>query len=354
MNIVKQMRDEVSGETLGKLSSLLGVEDEAADVAAHAAGPALLASLTGLAAPGKGAEKLTDVLDSLDEFDFAAMLDADSSALLQKGGDLLNNLFGEGMLNNLSDAVARFAGIGAGAARNLLAYLAPLVLGRVATLWRSRGGDAEALPGLLAEQKNNIADAMPAGFSLAGVPELAKFRDTVRPAAGSQTTAPSTAGWAIPLAILALGAFLLWAYMRPKQVAEMASPPEPTTAMKPVVTPETPQQPDVKQLTDSLQSIFQSAGETFAKIEDAATAEAAQPQLRELNDQLDAAIKELGKLPQLGQSLVRNFVKEQFALLREQKERVSLIPAVKSEVKTLIDEIVNKIKQLSGENQASP
>jgi Bacterial protein of unknown function (DUF937) len=358
MNVVKQILDELSGDSLNKLSSLLGVDEEAAGLAVGAAAPSLLAGLADLASQGEGARKLTGALGGLGETaleSFGEALGGDTDSLFQKGVGLLSSLFGERLLNSLSGAIAKYAGISSGTAKNLLTYLAPMILDKVAILWRSRGGNASALTSLFAEQKKNIADAMPAGFPLSDVPGLAKFGDAARTAGRrAEIAKPSAASWAVPLALVLVAAFLLWSYMRPKPGADQAAAPsERTTAMKPVV-PESPESQEAAELTDSLKGIFQSAGETFAQIENAATADNAMPQLRELNTKLDAALASLDKLPQIAQNSVRKFVDEQFGPLDKKIKEIGLIPTLRSEVKTLIDEIVTKFKQLSGAVRETP
>lgn len=358
MNFVKQIVDELSGDSLNQLSSLLDVDEETAGSAVGAAAPSLLAGLAGLASQGDGAHKLTGALGGLGDAgqgNFSELLGGDTNALFQQGGSLLNNLFGAGLLSRLSDAVAKYAGINVETAKNLLTYLAPMILGKVAAIWRSRGGNASALTSLFAEQKKNITDAMPAGFTLPAVPGLGKFSDAARTAGRrAETAAPSAASWVVPLALVLLAGFLLWSYLKPKPSDEQAAAnAERTTAMKPIVT-ESPESSEVAQLTESLKGIFQSAGKTFAQIENEATAAAAMPELKELNSKLDEARESLEKLPQIGRTAVRKFVGEQFEPLKEQIDKIGLIPTIKGEVKTLIDEIVKKFNELSGENRESP
>jgi hypothetical protein len=359
MNLVRQIVDELSGDVLGKLSSLLGIDSETTESAAGAAVPSLLAGLAGLASQEDGARKLTSALGGLDQGmvgNFGQLLGGDASALAQKGGSLLGSLLGDGMLNNFSNAISRFTGLNIATTKSLLTYLAPLVLGKVAAQWRSRGGNASALTSLFSEQKKNIADAVPAGFSLPDVPGLAKFGAAARTAGRTAETASrSVASWAVPLALALVAAFLLWNYLQPRQpvnpaAAEaQADKAERTTALKPVV-PEMPAVGDVAQLTDSLTGIFKSATDTFSGIKDAASAESAMPQLKELSMKLDTARAALGKLPEMGQGTIRQFVDEHFAALKDKIEAAGLIPGIRAEIKALIDEIVNKIKELSSED----
>lgn len=359
MNFVNQILDELSGDTVSQLGGLLGLDDETAAVATSAAAPSLLAGLASLVTQSDGARKLTNTLGGLGEGSWGSMADllgGDANAALQKGGGLLNSLFSATLLNGLANSIAKYAGINAATARNLLSYLAPFVLGKVAGIWRSRGGDASALTSFMAEQKENIADALPAGFSLADVPGLSRFSAPAH-AAGRRAEAAtsSAASWVVPLAVLLVGVMLIWNFIRPREVAEQPrADAERTTTMKPVV-PEAPALgAETTALTDSLRGIIASAGETLGKVENAATAEAVEPKLEELRKSLDSALASLGKLPEISKNTVRKFVAGELSPVKEQIERVGRIDGLPAPIRDLIVAIVHKFQQLSGELETSP
>src|SRR5262245_25097774 len=88
MNLVKQITEQLNDETLGKLSSLLGTDQETAGAAATATVPTLLAGLAGMASRPEGAKKLTDTLSGIDTSSFgnlAQLLGGDTSSLLGRG-----------------------------------------------------------------------------------------------------------------------------------------------------------------------------------------------------------------------------------------------------------------------------
>jgi len=82
--------------------------------------------------------------------------------------------------------------------------LAPVIMGTIAGQPAARGGDASALGSLLASQKDNIAKAMPPGFSnlLSGTGLLEKFgmAGTATAAAGEATRAASSTARAVSTA----------------------------------------------------------------------------------------------------------------------------------------------------------
>jgi hypothetical protein len=357
MNLVKLITDQLSSDALGKLCALLGVDSESAESAAGTAVPSLLAGLAGLATQEEGVRKLTGVLNSLDEGmfgNFDRMLSGDTGGLQQKGGSLLNSLFGDSLSNNLATAISRFTGLDAGTAKSLLAYLLPLVLGRVASQWRNQGGTPGALKNLFADQKRNIADAVPSGFSLDDVPGLGRLGDVARSTAhaakGAERATRSTASTLLPLALLLLGAFLLWSFWRNRPEAmqagaEKAAEAEKVTVMKPVA-PESLDMPEVTRMKDDLAETVKTFGEALAGIKDAASAEAALPQLEELNRKIDAMKNTLRNLPEAGRTTLQTFVHEQIDPLKRQASDTLSLPGLSERIKTLINEIVRKLEEL--------
>jgi hypothetical protein len=236
----------------------------------------------------------------------------------------LGSLFGDGMITGLSNAISRFTGINPGTARSMLAYVLPMILGKVAGQWRSAGGTANALTSLFADQKRNIADAAPAGFSLADIPGWPDAGDVSRAAAHTQHRATeraeagagSVANWLLPLAVLLVGGFLLWNFLKPRPENPVASKPaaqtEPqsTTVLKPV-TPEIPALSDVARTTNELKSILTTASADLGTITDVATAEAAMPKLEALKTKLDGIQTSWAKLPESSQPALREVVNEQ-------------------------------------------
>src|SRR5262249_36955712 len=129
--------------------------------------------------------------------------------------DLLNSLLGGSTLSGIVNAVARFATIAPGAAQKLIGYLTPIVLGAISSQLAGKSATTQALAGLLATEKSNIASAIPAGLSLRDVPGLAAAGSAaVRSAAqGVESAGSSLARWLLPLAAVAALGLLLWRFM---------------------------------------------------------------------------------------------------------------------------------------------
>jgi hypothetical protein len=355
MNLVKQIVDQLSGDTLRKLGSLLGMDSETAGYAASAAVPSLLASLAGMASREEGARKLTGTLGSMETGgfnDFAQLLDGDASGLVQQGASLLGSLFGDNRLTGLIGAIGNYAGLSGNATKSLLAYLLPLVLGKVAQQWKNKGGTLQALTSLFADEREHIAEAVPAGFSLSDIPGM---DDMARAAAGSsrRTAEPakrSSASWIMPLALLLVGGFLLWQFLQARPNAQQAADrnateSEPTTVMKPVV-PDAIDVPDIAHMRDDLTGVFRSLDTTISEIKDAASAESAMPQLEELSRKIDGIGGTLRSLPEAGRNTLQQFVAEHLGELKAKVMDTLAIPGLSDRIRALINEIVRKLEDL--------
>jgi hypothetical protein len=361
MNICKEIIDQLPADGLNKLSSLIGSDSETTSYAISAAVPALMSGLAGLASREDGAKKLTNAigqLGSVDMGDFARNLSGDANSLAQNGTSLLHGLFGDSVLSGLTNAISKYAGLGAGAAKGLLAFLAPMVLGKVANIWRGRGATPQALTSLFAEQRENIADCAPAGLALSDIPGWPAAKYAVRSAADTgrravavgESSAPSIAKWAIPLALALLGAFLLWTFLkdRPNREATADRTKEASqevTAMKPVA-PATTAVPTVESASRELQELYTRAGEVMASISDAASAEAAEPQLEELSAKIDATRTLLRQLPASARTTVQKVADQQLVTFKDQAATTLETPELPADIKSLITQIIQKLSEL--------
>jgi hypothetical protein len=358
MNLVSEIMDRCSGEVLRKLSSLLNTDDDTASYAANAAVPSMLAGLASIAGQGDGAKKLSSALNGLGAAnidDVAGMLRGDADAVAQRGTNLLGSVFGDNMISGLASAIGKYSGLAGDSIRKLLALLAPMVLGKVASAWKAQGSTPQALTNLLASQRHNIAEAMPAGFSLADVPGWSSMKNAAaaasaaahRSAATAETGARSAASWAVPLALGALGLLLIWNFMRPRQDASAvadrtARSTQEVTSMKPVV-PGASTAANVGQVGDDLRSLLTTAGHVMGGITDAASAEAARPQLEELGTKIDSVQGLLAQLPAAGIRSLRTTADQSIASLKDQATKTLKTPGLAADIRSLIEQILRKL-----------
>jgi len=357
MNLVKLITDQISSDALAKLCSILGIDRDTAESAINAAVPTLLASLGGLASQEDGMRKLTSTLGDLDESTFGSfdrLMGGDTNTLRQEGGGLLNNLLGDGLTGSIATAISRFTGVAPDTVKSLLAYLAPVVIGRVASQWQNLGGTPSALKSLFADQKRYIEDALPAGFALSDVSGLNRLGDVGRAAAHTAKQADvatrSLASTLIPLLLLIAGGFLIWNIWTNRSAPEQAevkpatAQPEAVVAMKPV-TPEVAV-PEISSIQQQLDSLFASLGTVMGEIKDAASADAAAPKLEQLLPELDQLSAAWQRVPDTGRATLSSFLNENLTKIRQQAEQILALPGLAERIRALINEIIGKLDGL--------
>jgi hypothetical protein len=357
MNLVKEIIDRCSGEAARQIGAKLGIDEDTACDAVTAAVPAMLSGMGSIASREDGARKLTSAISSMGSSnmdDMAGMLRGNADDLADRGSSLLGSLFGEGMISNLASSLGRYTGLSGGAMKNLLAMIAPLVIGKVGSAWKAKGGTPQALTNLFADQRNNIAEAMPAGFSLADTPDWSTPQRAAPAMASTERYARpekrSMASWAVPLALGALACLLLWSFMRPRDEGAVADRPaaEPrqeVTALKPV-DGAAPTAAEVTRLQDDLRGTIATADKVFAGITNAETAEAARPQLAALAARIDVLQQSISQLPATSVDSLRETADQSMTDLRERGATALETPGLSAELRTLIDGILQKLDSL--------
>src|SRR6516165_3433703 len=169
INLVSLVTQFLTPEMIGRIASALGFDRTITQKAIIAAIPAILAAFSKVATQPSGAQKLADVAkqqsSALDSF--ANVLGkGGQSSFIDQGSQLLSSLLGGRDQNALAQAVGKFAGLGQDGAGSLLGMLAPVVMGTIGRQRQEgRSLGASGITSLLASQKDNIAAALPTGFS---------------------------------------------------------------------------------------------------------------------------------------------------------------------------------------------
>jgi hypothetical protein len=383
MNLVDSIKDQLTSEVTGKLSSLLGGGEAQVKSALGAAVPALLSALSGAASSG-GADQIASALrkfDSSSARNLTSQLTSNPEQALEQGGSLLGSLFGGNTLSGLASTVARFLGQDSNMVKKLLGYISPLVLGTIAKQFQSQGEPitARGLTDLFSQQKSNIASALPSGLSLASVPGLS---DISSAAAGAAKSAQRTAEAAksptspalkalVPLAILALVGFLAWQYfggrradipnakakaesitkhttLRPvTETASKAASAVSDTASK-AASAAASALPDVSAVTKDLTSVFTDATESLNGIKDVPSAEAAAPKLNDLTKKIDGLRAMFDKIPATAREAITKIATDNLSKLSALIEKVLAIPGVKEKIGPTLEGILTKLRAFEG------
>jgi hypothetical protein len=375
-NLVSLVMQFLTPDLIGRIAAALGLDRNMVQSAITAVVPALLAGLTSAAAKPGGAQNVVDaikqqsgVLDS-----FAKTLGSGGqSSLIDTGSRLLTSLLGGQDQSALAGAVAKFSGVSQNASGSLLGMLAPIVMGTIGKHIGARDLDANSVANLLGAQKDQIAQALPSGFSnlLGGT----RLLDSLGAAAGTATAAAGQAAraavtatdqaaqyggsaarsvgttgqravgaptsaiptwlyWLIPLVILA---GVLWYLFnnQPVQVTQQPATPASSVVVGGV---------DVsKQLSDSLAALRTS----LQGITDQASAKAALPNLQDVKTQVDKVTSLVGQLSPEQRKIIVGLVGPAMATLNQLFDKVLAIPGVGEVLKPTIDALKANLTTLA-------
>ena len=132
-------------------------------------------------------------------------------------GGWLSSLFGH-HLSEISDSIARYAGINRSSAASLLSIAAPLALGYIGRLMRSEKLTVSGLADLFRGQRAELVGSLPAGFRMPGV---GRAYEEIQ----ADVNERAATGWSVPLmallAALVIGGLIWWARQRPVDVARV-------------------------------------------------------------------------------------------------------------------------------------
>ena len=376
-NLVSYMMQFLTPDMVGRIAAALGLNRSDAQSGVSAGVPALLAAFSGLADKPGGAQSLVNTIKQqsgvLDNF--AGMIGGtNQSSFIERGSSLLTSLLGTHDQAALTGAVARFSGLGQNRATSLLGMLTPLVMGLIGRQIGARGVDSGSLTGLLASQKEQIAQALPAGMGealdRAGVgtglesvrgaaasTAAQASRPAATPAAGRPTGTSdirpprsATSGssnwvyWAIPL--LLLGGLLQYLFgptqHRQQQAMQQAPAPEITSPNKNVMVDGV----DVKNtLGDSLSDVRTS----LQGVTDVDSARAALPRLDAAKNQIDRVSGLAGQLTPDQRQSIAGVIAPALPAIDQLSNKVLDIPGVGDVLRPTLDPVKTKLAELAGQ-----
>lgn len=171
MSILEILSQQLDQNAVSAMSRKIGADESTTQKAIHAALPMLIGGLANNAQERGGASALAGALDRdhdgsiLD--DIGGFLGGGNAGSL--GQAILGHVLG-GRQKGAENALGKIAGLDAEQAAQLLALLAPLVLGALGKKKREDDLGAGGLAGVLADDRRNVEQAQPgAGTLLARV-----------------------------------------------------------------------------------------------------------------------------------------------------------------------------------------
>ena len=169
MNILSEMlTQQLAGPAITQISNRLGIDPGTAGKAVAIALPLLISALARNSSTPSGANALNQAVardhDGSILDDIGGFLNSGNTA---DGAGILGHVFG-GQQNSIEGALAQRTGLDAGSAGQVLAMMAPLVMGAVGKTQAEQGLDANGLSAYLGDQQQQAQSATPDVMGMLG------------------------------------------------------------------------------------------------------------------------------------------------------------------------------------------
>ena len=161
MDLIERLQDEVSDNSVNLISQQTGESADRTRAGIFAAIPAVLAGIMKSGATGN-----SGVLSTLmpgrqpGGADVTGTDYTDSDSLLESGGSMVSNLFGDDT-DSVANAISDSSGISHQRSGSLLSMAVPIIMGALTRLMSSRGWSFSDLVKKLFENKSAIASSLP-------------------------------------------------------------------------------------------------------------------------------------------------------------------------------------------------
>jgi len=156
-SVMQLLLSQLSGDTLGKISKQIGVDESQAQKAVGLALPMLLGALNRNTASTDGAQALANALQRDHD---GSILDNLSQAVekpetIQDGSAILGHVLGDKRSGTIN-SVSRATNLDPQQVSQVFAVLAPIVLGGLGQMQRKKGLDHQGLASLLQEERSTV------------------------------------------------------------------------------------------------------------------------------------------------------------------------------------------------------
>jgi hypothetical protein len=378
-NLVSSVMQFLTPDMIARIASALGLSRNDTQSGITAAVPALLAMFGNAAAKPGGAQGLVDTIKQQSSMldNFAGMIGGSgASSYAERGSNVLGSLLGAQNQSMLAGVIDRFSGLGTNTSNSLLGMLTPVIMGLIGKQFGAGNLNPANLMNLFSSQKDQIAQAMPAGMgnllnSTGLVDSLSGFAGSATAAAGQAGRAASTAAgqvsdyasaaarsagaagqraagaassgvptwafWVIPLALIA---GIVW-YMLSDRTEQVATrTPAPTTVAN--------QMSDSAGVTRQINDSLADVRGALTSITDPASARAAMPKLESALGQLDKVGSAIGQLPAEQQQSVRSVIAVAMTTIDQLFNKVMAIPGVAEVLDPTASRVRTKLADLAG------
>jgi hypothetical protein len=356
-------------DVIAQIASFLGIDRSAAQKAAGATIPTILAGLSDLVGTPAGANQLSKLLSQQQGANPLDLLrNSGAQGLAQMGSSALSGLLGGRTMDTMAQAIGRFAGTGDSGGKSLLSVVGPLVLGVLGQQQRDAGLDANGLSSLLRSQKDQIMAAIPSGLadqlSAAGLIDkattgarsgMATAGSRIAGASERATTGASQAArtasraqWPYWLAALVLaiglGEYLLQRPTEPTvtQSQTVTQPSTRTVGMAPADLTV-----DGVNLANQVNSSIGALKVALPTITDDASAQTALPKINDASAQLDGITARAAKLSPEARSALAKLIVAALPDIIQMCEKILSTPGAGALAKPAIDNLRAKLDALA-------
>lgn len=161
-SIISSVLGQLGGDTLGRISDVIGADRRTTERAVGTAVPVLVSALARNASSTSGAQSL---LGALDRDHDGSVLDDLGSFIASfqhgPGGGILGHVLGDRQ-GAVESGLASATGLGRDGVSKLLVMLAPLVMGVLGRARQRQGLDADSLAGVLQDERLRATSSGPA------------------------------------------------------------------------------------------------------------------------------------------------------------------------------------------------
>jgi len=155
-DLLGTLSQQMSGQVVAQISKQLGTDPKTTQSAVNAALPMLLGAISRNAASPQGAQALDKALNKHDGSVLSDLLGAVSSQeRVADGTKILGHVLGQRQ-GNVQQGLSQLSGISPDNSAQLLAMLAPVVMGALGQTKRSNGFGADDLAALLGGQRQSF------------------------------------------------------------------------------------------------------------------------------------------------------------------------------------------------------
>ena len=162
-SILDAVRQQLGPDTIQQLSGAIGADPASTSNAVNLAIPTLLGGLSQNAAQPQGAAALDSALNQHDGSildNLGGLLGGGGGAIGGIGGSILGHIFGR-RRGSVEQGVGRASGLDAAQVAQLMAMLAPIVMGVLGRMKQSKGLDANRLPEVLQQSRQQGEKEVP-------------------------------------------------------------------------------------------------------------------------------------------------------------------------------------------------